>query len=72
MPGVTWMSRLAPAWVVVAGISIITPAYDFEAGMVEINGSQSVSVDADLIGTLRELPGVRTVKMAVGHRPWAH
>ncbi len=42
------------------------------AGMVEINGSQSVSVDADLMGTLRELPGVRTVKMAVGHRPWAH
>jgi len=42
------------------------------AGMVEINGSQSVLVDADLLGTLRDLPGVRTVKMAVGHRPWAH
>ncbi|MET1024024.1 MAG: hypothetical protein ABWX87_06910, partial [Pseudoxanthomonas sp.] len=42
------------------------------AGMLEINGSQSVRVDADLVGTLRELPGVRAVKMAMGHRPWAH
>jgi DNA polymerase-3 subunit alpha len=42
------------------------------AGMLEINGSQSVRVDADLVGTLRDLPGVRTVKMAMGQRPWAH
>jgi len=42
------------------------------AGMLEINGSQSVRVDADLVGMLRELPGVRAVKMAMGHRPWAH
>ena len=42
MPGVTWMSRLAPACVVVAGISIITPAYDFDAGMVEIKSFEMV------------------------------
>ena len=34
MPGVTWMSRLAPACVVVAGISIMTPAYERAAGML--------------------------------------
>ena len=32
MPGVTWMSRLPPAWVVVAGISIMMPAYERAAG----------------------------------------
>jgi DNA polymerase-3 subunit alpha len=42
------------------------------AGMLEINGNQSVRVDADLVGTLRDLPGVRAVKMTMGHRPWAH
>ncbi|MBP3973755.1 DNA polymerase III subunit alpha [Pseudoxanthomonas spadix] len=42
------------------------------AGTLEINGSQSVRVDAELVGTLRELPGVRAVKMAMGQRPWTH
>jgi DNA polymerase-3 subunit alpha len=42
------------------------------AGTLEINGSQSVRVDAELVGALRELPGVRAVKMAMGQRPWMH
>ncbi|AER56800.1 DNA polymerase III subunit alpha [Pseudoxanthomonas spadix BD-a59] len=42
------------------------------AGTLEINGSQSVRVDAELVGTLRELPGVCAVKMAMGQRPWTH
>ncbi|KGM56063.1 DNA polymerase III subunit alpha [Lysobacter daejeonensis GH1-9] len=41
------------------------------AGMVDINGSHSVRVDADLAGTLRATPGVRTVKVQLA-KPWAH
>jgi DNA polymerase-3 subunit alpha len=40
------------------------------AGTLDLNGSQSVRVEADLPGTLRALPGVRTVKVALS-RPWA-
>jgi len=40
------------------------------AGTLDLNGSQSVRVEADLPGALRALPGVRTVKLAL-RRPWA-
>ncbi|KGM52374.1 DNA polymerase III subunit alpha [Lysobacter concretionis Ko07 = DSM 16239] len=40
------------------------------AGMVDLNGSHGVRVDAELAGALRAVPGVRTVKLALG-RPWA-
>ncbi|TWI10596.1 DNA polymerase III subunit alpha [Aerolutibacter ruishenii] len=41
------------------------------AGMVDINGTHSIRVDADLAGTLRATPGVRTVKVQLA-KPWAH
>jgi DNA polymerase-3 subunit alpha len=41
------------------------------AGMLDLNGSQSVRVDADLAGMLRSQPGVRTVKLAFS-KPWAN
>ena len=40
------------------------------AGTVDLNGAQSVRVEADLPSALRALPGVRTVKVAMG-KPWA-
>ena len=40
------------------------------AGTVDLNGPQSVRVEADLPSSLRALPGVRTVKVAIG-KPWA-
>jgi DNA polymerase-3 subunit alpha len=40
------------------------------AGTLDLNGGQSVRVEADLPGALRALPGVRTVKVALS-RPWA-
>jgi DNA polymerase-3 subunit alpha len=40
------------------------------AGTVDLNGPQSVRVEADLPSSLRALPGVRTVKVAMG-KPWA-
>ena len=40
------------------------------AGTLDINGTQSVRVEAELPGALRALPGVRTVKVAMG-KPWA-
>ncbi|MCF7222675.1 DNA polymerase III subunit alpha [Marilutibacter chinensis] len=39
------------------------------AGMLDLNGSHAVRVDADLVGTLRALPGVKAVKLALA-RPW--
>ena len=45
---------------------------DGAAGTLDVNGSFGVRVDADLVGTLRAQPGVRTVKVAMGQRPWAH
>ena len=39
------------------------------AGMLDLNGTHSIRVDADLPGTLRSQPGVRTVKLAFS-RPW--
>ncbi len=45
---------------------------DGAAGTLDLNGGQSVRVDADLAGTLRAQPGVRTVKVAMGSRPWAN
>ncbi len=39
------------------------------AGSLDLNGGQSVRVEADLPNALRALPGVRTVKLAIG-RPW--
>ena len=41
------------------------------AGTLDLNGSQSVRVDADLVGNLRAQPGVRAVKVVMGSRPWA-
>ena len=43
---------------------------DGAAGMLDLNGAQSIRVDADLMGTLRAQPGVRAVKLALG-KPWA-
>jgi DNA polymerase III subunit alpha len=40
------------------------------AGTLDLNGAQSVRVEADLPSALRTLPGVRTVKVAMG-KPWA-
>ncbi|MBZ4040442.1 DNA polymerase III subunit alpha [Novilysobacter selenitireducens] len=40
------------------------------AGMLDLNGTSSVRVDAELMGTLRAVPGVKAVKLALG-RPWA-
>ncbi|CAG4974819.1 DNA polymerase III subunit alpha [Novilysobacter luteus] len=39
------------------------------AGMLDLNGSSSVRVDAELVGTLKAVPGVKAVKLALG-RPW--
>jgi DNA polymerase-3 subunit alpha len=39
------------------------------AGMLDLNGSHSIRVDADLPGALRSQPGVRTVKLAFS-KPW--
>jgi DNA polymerase-3 subunit alpha len=44
---------------------------DGAAGTLDLNGGHSVRVDADLVGSLRAQPGVRTVKVAMGNRPWA-
>ncbi|NUO77807.1 MAG: DNA polymerase III subunit alpha [Lysobacter sp.] len=41
------------------------------AGMLDLNGNQSVRVDADLVGTLRAQPGVRAVKLTLT-KPWAN
>ena len=43
---------------------------DGVAGTLDLNGSQSVRVDANLPGTLRAQPGVRTVKLTLS-KPWA-
>jgi DNA polymerase-3 subunit alpha len=40
------------------------------AGMLDLNGGQSVRVEADLPNALRSLPGVRAVKLAMS-KPWA-
>jgi DNA polymerase-3 subunit alpha len=40
------------------------------AGTLDLNGGQSVRVEADLPNALRALPGVRTVKLAMS-RPWS-
>ena len=39
------------------------------AGTLDLNGGQSVRVEADLPSALRALPGVRTVKVAMT-KPW--
>jgi len=44
---------------------------DGAAGTLDLNGGHSVRVDADLVGSLRAQPGVRTVRVAMGNRPWA-
>ncbi len=38
-------------------------------GRLNINGGQGVRMDAALPGLLRSLPGVRTVRVAIG-KPW--
>ncbi|WP_223619336.1 DNA polymerase III subunit alpha [Lysobacter sp. ESA13C] len=43
---------------------------DGAAGMLDLNGTQSVRVDADLVGTLRAQPGVKAVKLTLS-KPWA-
>ncbi len=40
------------------------------AGTLVLNGGSGVRVDADLAGSLRAQPGVRTVRVSMGHRPW--
>jgi DNA polymerase-3 subunit alpha len=45
---------------------------DGAAGTLDLNGSHSVRVDADLVGSLRAQPGVRTVKVAMGSKPWVN
>ena len=35
------------------------------AGMLDLNGTSSVRVDAELMGTLRAVPGVKAVKLAL-------
>ncbi|MGH8081387.1 MAG: DNA polymerase III subunit alpha [Lysobacter sp.] len=40
------------------------------AGMLDLNGPQSVRVDAELVGTLRAQPGVTAVKLSLS-KPWA-
>ncbi|KAF1716554.1 DNA polymerase III subunit alpha [Pseudoxanthomonas wuyuanensis] len=40
------------------------------AGMLDLNGPQSVRVDAELVDALRALPGVKAVKLNLA-RPWA-
>ena len=40
------------------------------AGQLDLNGGQSIRVEADLPGALRDLTGVRTVKLAMS-KPWA-
>ncbi len=44
---------------------------DGVAGTLDLNGTQSVRVDADLVGTLRAQPGVRAVKLTLG-KPWGN
>ncbi|MFP7722825.1 DNA polymerase III subunit alpha [Lysobacter sp. A3-1-A15] len=39
------------------------------AGMLDLNGTSSVRVDAELMDVLRAVPGVMAVKLALG-RPW--
>ncbi|KRB08902.1 DNA polymerase III subunit alpha [Lysobacter sp. Root690] len=41
------------------------------AGMLDLNGPQSVRVDADLVGLLRSQPGVKAVRLTLG-KPWAN
>ncbi|MGJ7903377.1 DNA polymerase III subunit alpha [Lysobacter sp. 1R34A] len=43
---------------------------DGAAGMLDLNGAQSVRVDADLVGILRAQPGVKAVKLTLS-KPWA-
>ena len=43
---------------------------DGAAGMLDLNGSHGVRIDADLVGALKAQPGVRAVKLALG-KPWA-
>ncbi|MDN5781128.1 MAG: DNA polymerase III subunit alpha, partial [Luteimonas sp.] len=45
---------------------------DGAAGTLDLNGSHSVRADPDLIGSLRAQTGVRTVKVAMGNKPWAN
>jgi DNA polymerase-3 subunit alpha len=41
------------------------------AGMLDLNGTSSVRVDADLPSALRAMPGVRAVKLTLS-RPWSN
>ena len=41
------------------------------AGMLDLNGTQSVRIDAELASRLRATPGVRAVKVTLG-KPWAN
>ena len=44
---------------------------DGAAGMLDLDPSQMVRVDPDLVGALKALPGVRTVKLSLA-KPWAN
>ncbi len=39
------------------------------AGMLDLNGNHAIRVDAELVGALRSVPGVKAVKLALA-RPW--
>ena len=41
------------------------------AGKLEVNGGHGLRVDADLPSSLRALPGVQQVRVAIS-RPWAN
>lgn len=41
------------------------------AGMLDLNGTSSIRVDADLPSRLRSMPGVRAVKLTLA-KPWAN
>ena len=43
---------------------------DGAAGMLGLNGPQSVRIDAELAGLLRAQPGVQAVKVTLS-KPWA-
>ncbi|MDQ3510276.1 MAG: DNA polymerase III subunit alpha, partial [Pseudomonadota bacterium] len=43
---------------------------DGAAGMLDLNGPESVRVDPDLVGALKTQPGVRAVKLSLT-KPWA-
>ncbi|HST45259.1 MAG TPA: DNA polymerase III subunit alpha [Luteimonas sp.] len=42
------------------------------AGTLDLDRRHAVRVDGDLLDLLRAQPGVRAVRVAMGHKPWTH